>query len=70
MILYTDGITERVYEDGTPFDTSGLTEQVRKHTKCDAAEIVERVFEYAHSLEHESDLLEDDSTLLVIKRTG
>ena len=70
MILYTDGITERVYEDGTPFDTSGLIEQVRKHAKSDAAEIVERVFEYAHSLEHESDLLEDDSTLLVIKRTG
>lgn len=68
MVLYTDGITERIESDGSPFDEKGLIGCIRKCADLSASEIVDRVFDYALSLPHESDLLEDDATLLIIKR--
>jgi len=68
MVLFTDGITERVLPDGSPFDTEGLISKIRENAHLSAADIVNKVFEYSLSLDHESDILEDDSTLLVIKR--
>ena len=68
MVLYTDGITERVEPDGTLFEEEGLIRHVLKNRDEPAATIVDRVFDYAISLDHQSDLLEDDSTLLIVKR--
>ena len=68
LILYADGVTERNKSDGSPFEEEGLIELVRKYADRSAATIVNEVFDYALSLDHQSDLLEDDSTLMVIKR--
>ncbi len=70
MVLYTDGITERVLPDGSPWDTEGLIASIKQNAHLCAAEIVDNVFEYALSLEHESDVFEDDSTLLIIKHNA
>ena len=70
MVLYTDGITERVGPDGNPWEAEGLIEFVRERCHLSAEEIVDETYEYALSLDHQSDLLEDDSTLLIVKRLG
>jgi sigma-B regulation protein RsbU (phosphoserine phosphatase) len=70
MILYTDGITERNYEDGEPFEEEGLIRCILDFKDESAATIVKKVFDYALSLDHQSDILEDDSTLMVIKRSA
>ena len=70
MILYTDGVTERNNADGSGFEEEGLIHLVRKYSDRSAATIVNEVFDYALSLDHQSDLLEDDSTLMVIKRSS
>lgn len=70
LVLYTDGITERNGPDGTPWEVEGLIEFVRERCHLSAEEIVDETYDYALSLDHQSDLLEDDSTLMVIKRTG
>jgi len=68
MVLYTDGITERMEASGEYFEEEGLVRCILEHRDEPAATIVERVFDYALSLDHQSDLLEDDSTLMIIKR--
>jgi len=68
MVLYTDGITERTEADGSIFEEEGLIKHILECRDLSAKAIVDRVFEYATALDHQSDLLEDDSTLLVVKR--
>ena len=68
MVLYTDGITERMEPDGSYFEEEGLIRSILEHQHEPAATIVSRVFDYALSLDHQSDVLEDDSTLMVVKR--
>jgi len=68
LALYTDGITERVREDGSPFEVEGLIDLIREHSDRDAAEIVWQVFTHVQTLGHESDLFEDDMTLVILKR--
>lgn len=68
MVLYTDGITERTEKDGNLFEEEGLVRCILKHRDLPAKAMVDRIFEYALSLDHQSDLLEDDSTLMVVKR--
>lgn len=68
LVLYTDGITERVDQNGSPWEDEGLIRYVRERCHLSAEEIVDQTYEYALSLDHESDLLEDDSTLMIIKR--
>lgn len=67
LALYTDGITERVNPDGTPFEVEGLIDQIRKHAHRSASEIVWQVFNHVRKLEHESDMFEDDMTLVILK---
>lgn len=68
MVLHTDGITERVDPDGTPWEEEGLIRFVQERCHLSAEEIVDETYEYALSLDHQSDILEDDSTLMIIKR--
>lgn len=68
MVLYTDGVTERVEPDGSLFEEEGLIRCIQNNRDQSAATIVDRVFKYALSLDHQSDVLEDDTTLMVIKR--
>ncbi|PIQ60576.1 MAG: hypothetical protein COV99_10745 [Bacteroidetes bacterium CG12_big_fil_rev_8_21_14_0_65_60_17] len=68
LVLYTDGITERVEKDGAEFGEQGLIRLVNELRGESAADMVDHIFERALSLDHESDILEDDSTLLIIKR--
>ena len=68
LALYTDGITERVTTEGTPFDTEGLVREIRRNAHRPASDIVSQVFEHVHALEHESDMFEDDMTLVILKR--
>ena len=68
LVLYTDGITERTEKDGSLFEEEGLIREVQKVRDESAATIVGEVFDYAMGLGHQSDLLEDDATLMVIKR--
>ncbi len=70
LVLYTDGITERVNPDGTPFEEEGLITQIRKHKSRSASEIVWQVFDHVRKLEHESDMFEDDMTLVILKRAA
>jgi len=70
LVLYTDGITERTEKDGSIFEEEGLIRLVQKHADRSAATIVNEVFEYSLSLDHQSDLFEDDSTLMIIKRSA
>ncbi|MEQ9105170.1 MAG: PP2C family protein-serine/threonine phosphatase [Rhodothermales bacterium] len=68
FILYTDGITERLLEDGSEFGEAGLIDLIQSVRDLPVPEIVDAVFERALSLDHESDLLEDDATLMIIRR--
>lgn len=70
LVLYTDGITERVNEDGSEFGEEGLIRLVKMHREKPAEEMVNLIFDEALALDHESDILEDDSTLLIIKRAS
>ena len=70
MVLYTDGVTERMEADGNVFEEEGLIRCVLENRHETAATIVSRVFDYALSLDHQSDVLEDDSTLMIVKREG
>ena len=70
LALYTDGITERVNKDGTPFEVEGLTGLIRQHRNRSASEIVWQVFNHVRQLDHESDMLEDDMTLMILKHVG
>jgi sigma-B regulation protein RsbU (phosphoserine phosphatase) len=68
LALYTDGITERVTPEGTPFEIEGLVEEIRRHRHRSASDIVSEVFEHVATLGHESDMFEDDMTLVILKR--
>lgn len=68
FILFTDGITERETPDGEAWEMEGLIELVQENRHLDAQELVDLIFETAFSLNHQSDLFEDDATVIVIKR--
>jgi len=68
LVLYTDGVTERVEADNTPFETEGLIRLVRENRHLGARQLVDCIFDQAVSLNHESDRLEDDATVVVVKR--
>ena len=68
MVLFTDGITERNEHSGEPFEEEGLLRCILENKHESAAQLVENVFNYAIALPHQSDILEDDSTLMIIKR--
>lgn len=67
LALYTDGITERINKDGSHFEVEGLIDQIRQHRHRSASEIVWQVFNHVRQLEHESDMFEDDMTLVILK---
>ena len=68
MVLFTDGVTERNEHSGEPFEEEGLLRCILENKHESAAQLVENVFNYAIALPHQSDILEDDSTLMIIKR--
>ncbi len=70
LVLFTDGITERVSPTNEPFEVDGLIGVISDHKKLPAEQLVECIFERAFEFEHESDLLEDDATVVVVKRNS
>lgn len=70
LALYTDGITERINKDGSHFEVEGLIDQIQLHKHRSASEIVWQVFKHVRDLEHESDMFEDDMTLVILKHEG
>lgn len=70
LALYTDGITERMNDDGSEFGEQGLIALLKKYRDLPADEIVNTICDHALALDHESDILEDDTTLMVIKRSA
>ncbi len=68
LLLFTDGITERILPSGEPWEMEGLIELVKANRSLSAAELVALIFKTAFSLKHESDIFEDDATVVVIKR--
>ncbi len=69
LVVYSDGIIERVNSEGEQFGTTRLKELVSEHRSATAEEIVrvvfERVFEFGNRRPWE-----DDATLVVVKRVG
>jgi len=68
LVLVTDGVTERVGPGNEPFGVEGLVELVKSNQERSAQELLDIIFETAMSLYHESDRLEDDVTVVVVKR--
>jgi sigma-B regulation protein RsbU (phosphoserine phosphatase) len=68
LVLFTDGVTERITESGEPLETEGLIEMVQANKHLSADDLVDHIFKTALALHHESDILEDDMTVVVIKR--
>ena len=68
FVLFTDGITERVSDDGEPWEMEGLVKLVQENRHLSAKDFVAHIFEIAFSLSHESDVFEDDATVIIIKR--
>jgi len=68
LVLYTDGITERVRSNGEAWDIDGLVALIKENRDLPAKELLEVIFKTALSLGHESDILEDDATVVVVKR--
>jgi Stage II sporulation protein E (SpoIIE) len=68
FVLFTDGITERVTESGEPWEMEGLVKLVKQNQHLSASDLVEHIFETAFSFDHESDVFEDDATIVVVKR--
>jgi len=68
LVLFTDGVTERIGPDNEPFEVEGLVDLIRQNRSLTADELVDVIIEKALSLNHESDILEDDATVVVIKR--
>ncbi|MBD3370882.1 SpoIIE family protein phosphatase [Candidatus Fermentibacteria bacterium] len=66
LVLYTDGITETVEEDGEQeFGRDRLRGVVRNHIELGATELAERIFELVDSFRG-GDPQRDDMTLLVL----
>lgn len=68
LVLFTDGVTERITDSDEPLETEGLIEIIQTNRHLTAADLVDCVFKKALALHHESDILDDDTTVVVIKR--
>ncbi len=68
LVLFTDGVTERIGPGNEPFEVEGLVDLILQNRSLTAAELVDVVIDKALSLNHESDILDDDATAVVIKR--
>ncbi len=68
LVLFTDGVTERITASNEPLETEGLIEIIQTNRHLSAADLVDCVFKKALALHHESDILDDDTTVVVIKR--
>ncbi len=67
LLLYTDGIVEAADENERMYGLKRLEQTLRKHSGAPADRIVEQVLEEVRAFCGRSDL-EDDVTLLVLKR--
>ena len=68
LVLFTDGVTERITDSNAPLETEGLIEIIQSNRHLSAADLVDCIFEKVLALDHESNLLDDDTTVVVIKR--
>jgi sigma-B regulation protein RsbU (phosphoserine phosphatase) len=67
LVLYTDGILERIDATGALFGEAGIERTVRAHLDASAEEILEALFTEAEA--HGAGLpWEDDATAVVVKR--
>lgn len=66
ILLYTDGLSERENAAGQPFAPVYLEDAVRRYRDLPAEEMCKKIIETAEEFAQPS----DDTTLVVIKRTG
>jgi len=67
LVLYSDGIVEREQNDETQFEVSRLKEIVKQHKDKSAEDIINAVVDAVDKFGNEK-TLEDDATIVVIKR--
>ena len=67
LVLFTDGIIERVDADGEIFGEERLVEFVKKNRKREAREIVDRLFKHLNEFGGK-EKWQDDATLMIVKR--
>jgi hypothetical protein len=67
LILFTDGIIERVNADGEIFGEERLVEFVEKNRKREASEIVDRLFRHLGEFGGK-EKWRDDATVIILKR--
>ncbi|MDA8019330.1 MAG: SpoIIE family protein phosphatase [Thermoanaerobaculia bacterium] len=67
LMLYTDGVTELLTEEGGEFGLDPLFEILRSSDDAGAHDVIDRVHDQMHAYIG-SDRLDDDSTLVVLRR--
>jgi sigma-B regulation protein RsbU (phosphoserine phosphatase) len=66
LLLYTDGITETLNNQGEEYGSERLTELVRSHGDKDAQTIIDQTLDSVHRFSQDSGQL-DDLTLIAVK---
>ncbi|MCP4699347.1 MAG: SpoIIE family protein phosphatase, partial [Gammaproteobacteria bacterium] len=66
LVIYTDGLVENK-KAGKKFDLSSLEKLILQHQRDDLHAIVETIFAALHEF-YAPDAIEDDATLLLIRR--
>jgi sigma-B regulation protein RsbU (phosphoserine phosphatase) len=67
LVMYSDGITERMNQNGTEFGLEGLQGLIIKEQKRKSQELVDMVFDVLYTYgDHQP--WQDDTTLIIIKR--
>jgi len=66
LLLYTDGVTEAINQDGMLLSADGLAEVIRRNTDSSAEQLIQKVMRTLKDFTNGSPLT-DDVTLLVVK---
>ncbi len=69
LLLYTDGITEAIDPDARPFGQERLHQVLRKHAQMPPEQIIAAIEQAVHDFTQAAHL-EDDITLMIVKRSG
>ncbi len=68
LVLYTDGITEATNPDGDEFTTERLRSVLAESASLSSADLCERITQKVFSFAERQGFIDDDFTLLTIKR--
>lgn len=69
LLVYSDGVSEAADAEGVELGTERLVETVRRHPDASAEEL-ERAIRDVIRAHVPADALEDDATLVIVRRTG